>query len=688
MDLLKLPEGPSLLLTDYETSEDERDELELNDDILRNSKHEDISLSKQIMLFVLEDWMYGYKTLYTINQYQPLFVRILELVSEEKILDFLRPGFPVKSPNTVSKVLGSRADFAEFLALRSFVITIRKIENIYEHGVRVTIMSDYHTFDRYLGITEEIYDIYHNDLKEMISLMGAENIIRIISLGSFPEFQNTISADISTKLKDDYGSPEFLEKFDEKVRSDPNLLERYKQMLKFMQRDQETKLPGSPRSKQTRKFLKEITTGMMSQGLALDAFLKEQHFLLDYVRISIHQHHPKSEKFAVDLFKQFTVNKGILRTPWHHSVLYHTMKDEFIIDHKDHFMKNQEDKSFDSIVMCNDKTWFLMRIFRASHAAVLNENDMKIAMLKVSCGIVIENTSSNPELDVAVFHPDCITSMIKTFGVVVLRGFKRFHSEKDLFNSYNKHGPNGIIPWSFGSVHKVKPNKNMPGFVTENGQLPVHWDMVLPPQYMKIDQSKHKYEDFTCQQFLLYCHTNSTRGTPGGTTFVDAHSAVLSLHGKLADKWKNTHLIYENRLKNSTGDNLYFGGKGNHLEYPIIMKCPWTKKDILRWCEHWDDIDHPETSQIQIYSIKSQAEEEMDVKELESKIKSIALDERYFFSHSYAEGDQVYVNNYTMLHGRQAFTNTRELWRVQLIPPSKDIPEYYKTNGKQFSSNQ
>ena len=44
---------------------------------------------------------------------------------------------------------------------------------------------------------------------------------------------------------------------------------------------------------------------MMSQGIAFDAFLRQHfHDYKDYIRISVHHHHPKKGKFAVDLFKQ------------------------------------------------------------------------------------------------------------------------------------------------------------------------------------------------------------------------------------------------------------------------------------------------------------------------------------------------------------------------------------------------
>ena len=37
-------------------------------------------------------------------------------------------------------------------------------------------------------------------------------------------------------------------------------------------------------------------------------------------------------------------------------------------------------------------------------------------------------------------------------------------------------------------------------------------------------------------------------------------------------------------------------------------------------------------------------------------------------------GDYVLVNNYTTLHGRTPFTGERELWRIELAPPSDNLP--------------
>ena len=202
--------------------------------------------------------MYGYGDMYTSYHYMSLFERLLKLVSQKKLIQVLLQGFPVKSPNTVRKVLSSHPDYAEHIALKTFLGTIRKVEGVYDEGICVTIMSDYHTFDQHLGVSEENYNIYHDDLKQMIKNIGGCDVIKLISLASFPEFQDTLTSQLSTRLSEEYGCREFLQEFDSNVKEDSDLLEKYRQMLRFMQTDQETRLPGSPRSRRTRSFLKEV----------------------------------------------------------------------------------------------------------------------------------------------------------------------------------------------------------------------------------------------------------------------------------------------------------------------------------------------------------------------------------------------------------------------------------------------
>ena len=252
---MSVPVVPQFLLT----NDSKVEEFEIDPDLIAQHYHEHIEITKKIFFLLLDDLMYGYGDMYEANQYMPLFQRLLELVSKNKIIDVLLPGFPVKSPNNARKVLSFHADLAEYIAFKSILETIRKVERVYEKGMCLTVLSDYHTFDQQVGVTEEKYNIYHGELKQIIDNMQASEVIRLISLASFPEFQDTLTSQLSTRLREKYGDPEFLEQFDEKVKEDSDLLEKYRQLLKFMQTDQETRLPGSPRSRRTRSFLKEAS---------------------------------------------------------------------------------------------------------------------------------------------------------------------------------------------------------------------------------------------------------------------------------------------------------------------------------------------------------------------------------------------------------------------------------------------
>ena len=86
--------------------------------------------------------------------------------------------------------------------------------------------------------------------------------------------------------------------------------------------------------------------------------------------------------------------------------------------------------------------------------------------------------------------------------------------------------------------------------------------------------------------------------------------------------------------------------------------------------------DHPETKQILDSQVQSEGLEVVS-DELEREIRDLAFDPRFFFKHYYQEGDYAFVNNYTVLHGREAFSGSRELWRLQAIPPTDNVPKYF-----------
>ena len=646
-------------------------------------KTEDINnMASSVYDLILDGWMYGYGQTYVKGDYIRLFDQIRDLMVKRLPLRFLLPAFPCKSPNTEVKVLGSSPDYAEFLAIRSLIITARKLQQIYPIGVTVTIMSDYHTFDQYIGVNEENYKIYHEGLKQMIHNAGADDIIELLSLSSFPEFHDVPESELSKRLGEEYGDQNFLTNFDKSIKEDPVLMERYLGLRKFLGTDQSQNLPGSPRSPRAQRRLKVLARGMMSQGVALDKFLKVQSHIKDFIRLSIHNHHPQKGKFAVDLFKHAAYSRGILRTPWHHAVVFDSLKGEFTIDHKSNILAMFDDKLSTLVnVQYNGREWFYLQLhFSEDYGAALNNEEIQfeVKMIKQGCGIMVINKSSNRSLKSDCLHAQCVTNLMKEFGVVVLRGFQPFKDETEFIETYRKRATHGIVNWKFGLIHKIVPNDHLAGIVNSKSALNIHFDFTNPPQYMQISQSKHKYEEYVPREFILCCRKSDMKGKEGATTFIDGHGAVMSLDGKKNLRLKKTVVAYQTELARNDGKELYFGGQGNIYEYPLVQVCPWTGKDVLRWQESWRQEEHPGASQYFWFNVKSSSDEVIPKPEdLDFDLKKTAFDERFYFEHSYEEGDQVYVNNYTMLHGRKSFSNSRELWRLQALPPSDNLPAYF-----------
>ena len=659
---------------------------ECKDETVRQESSETTHLIEFTFNTILEDWMYSFGKNLTARDYGLLLDCITNLINKHLPLKFFIPGFPCKSSNTHKKVLGHRPDFSEFMAIRSLLTTIRKLEAIYHLGVKITILADYHTFDQYIAVQEDSYNVYHHELKQIISDVGGADVIELISLSSFPEFSSLDGREISKKLQDEYGGRQVLDTFDDAIKNDSRMLEKYKQLKKFMQADQSHNLPGSTRAMSTRILVKKIARGMMAQGVALDNFLKQQTMLKDYVRLSIHHHLPSSGKFAINLFKGIANDGGILRTPWHHVVLFDSLTGEFIIDHKVNITENTVSDSCLVTVRYQDKPWFLLRLY--FNIKILSTckttPQFEVTMARGSCGIKIQcknGQSASTMPHVSLLDERCLTSLIKEFGLVVLRGFKKFDYEEEIINFYRNRARHGILKWKFGPVHRVSPNEDMPGYVNSYEGIPIHFDLMVPPKYMAISQKEHKYSDFICREFLLYCKTMKSKTDDGSTTFVDARGVVLALSGMEVNKWKETTLAYETKLRTKSDKELYFGGEKNAYEYPLIIKCPWTGHNILRWLQSWTKGEHPMSCQYNWYVVKQSSNGVgQSVKELEEDIRSVAMDKRFFFAHTYEEGDHVYVNNYTTLHGRNSFSNERELWRLQAIPESENLPEYFLNN--------
>ena len=266
----------------------------------------------EVFELVVKTWMYGVCDKYVAEDFSQLRDNMAALMKKQLPLKFLLPAFPCKSPNTDYKVLGISPDFVEVKAIESLLKTLRHLESSYEFGAKIMLMSDYHTFDQYVGVSEENYNVYFAGLKQIIRQLGGDDVIELICLSDFPHFSDTPTSLVSTKLNEDFGDAAYAADFDSRIASDPVLMRRYRGMREFMKNDLAMALIEKSRKEKERE-LKRVAKGMMVQGVALDKFLRTQDFITDYIRLSVHPHHPASGKFCVDFFKEFKSHGRLLR---------------------------------------------------------------------------------------------------------------------------------------------------------------------------------------------------------------------------------------------------------------------------------------------------------------------------------------------------------------------------------------
>jgi len=493
---------------------------------------------KEVFELVVRNWMYGVCEKYVAEDFSQLRDNMATLIKKQLPLKFLLPAFPCKSPNVENKVLGISPDFVEVKAIESLLKTLRHLESIYEFGAKIVLMSDYHTFDQYVGVSEDNYNVYFAGLKQIIHQLGGDDVIELICLSDFPHFSDTPTSLVSTKLNEDFGDAAYAANFDSRIASDPMLMRRYRGMREFMKNDLGMALKGKSRKEKERE-LKRVAKGMMVQGVALDKFLRTQDFITDYIRLSIHPHHPRSGKFCVDFFKGFkshgrllrdsqnfwglirySLNKGqtknglcrtrsdqvdfehVVKTPWHSSIVFDSRRGKYKVDRKSEIIRSHhDDHPDDCLLTVKFKGQEYMYLWINIADTFLIENDkpeLEAEMIRPGCGLIIKSPSK--DIPITAIHQSSIGYLIKEFGVVVLRGFAGFNNEEEITKYYNEE--HDLIKWKFGPIHKVRYDETQPGIVNSRNALNHHFDFILPPKYFNITQEKYAYKDYVCRTQL------------------------------------------------------------------------------------------------------------------------------------------------------------------------------------------
>lgn len=227
--------------------------------------------------------------------------QIIDCLKRNEPIGFVLPGFPCKSSNTTTKVLGKLPDKGEELALRKLHELCESIRKIHKPGAQVLIVSDGRIFADLVNVCDNDITKYHEELKRMntshnISLINLEDLI---TQSSFKELRKV--------LLDKFGMS--LDDVRNEIKSSKDTKNLYLGLTRFMMDD--LKVEDGESNNSFRKRCKKIALQMVQRSRSYDNLINSR--FPNLIRLSIHPHSTANNKFGINLIS----NDDSWGTPWH-----------------------------------------------------------------------------------------------------------------------------------------------------------------------------------------------------------------------------------------------------------------------------------------------------------------------------------------------------------------------------------
>lgn len=232
---------------------------------------------------------------------EAVVARFLRSIRHGEPLRFIFPGFPAKSPNNETKVLGVYPDMGEELALGRLHQFVMGVRAFYAVGAEISVVSDGCIFAEAVGVADEAVELYLTELRRI----NPNPSILFVTINDF--YPGWSSA---------HARNEFLNRYApsvEEVRAsleDEERLRLYNAFQRFRKEDRRP-TPGVSRS-QLERLVKAEAIQMIRCNDASARFIAA-HFP-DHIRLSIHPQSRSVTKIGINILPSSHSYSG---TPWH-----------------------------------------------------------------------------------------------------------------------------------------------------------------------------------------------------------------------------------------------------------------------------------------------------------------------------------------------------------------------------------
>lgn len=245
-----------------------------------------------------------------------------------------------------------------------------------------------------------------------------------------------------------------------------------------------------------------------------------------------------------------------------------------------------------------------------------------------------------PNLRINDLPPGKLRDLAREHQLVVVRGFKTISTADSLVDYCETLGEVSI--WPFGKVLELVEHPNPSDHIFDHSYVPLHWDGMYRQQIPEFQ--------------VFHCVKAPNNGHGGETTFSNTAMALQNASDQDRKLWQGAVGIYRRKMQ-------YYDSK---TVAPIINAHPINGSPIIRYNEppiKDDDnfINHPN---IEIAGISMH---ELD--KFHWSLRIALYNPKNFYAHRWHTGDIVISDNYTLLHGRNAFTSgaARHIRRVHIL---------------------
>jgi alpha-ketoglutarate-dependent taurine dioxygenase/4-hydroxybenzoate polyprenyltransferase len=262
-------------------------------------------------------------------------------------------------------------------------------------------------------------------------------------------------------------------------------------------------------------------------------------------------------------------------------------------------------------------------------------------------GVIIRNTGITP--GITDFTREQIFSWLEQYKLLVFRGFRNMEKQDLALYAQSLGEP---YQWVFGAINELKVKPDIENYIYTDREVPLHWDGAFVEKIPYI--------------IFFQCITAPGKEDLGGTTFADTVSLLENISQEKHQEWQKINIVY------TTEKIVHYGGK---IRQKLVSTHPLNKKPVLRYAEPVYDLNP--------VSLKIEGLNGKKPEKFIDEMRQLLYDQKFLYTHQWEPGDIVFADNFSLLHGREAFKNPNERYiqRVNILyRPAPSLSRFIKNS--------